>query len=128
MDLQAIAAIAAACLLTGLIAFELALAVGMPWARAAWGGRHRVLPRPLRWASVMAAFLLALAAWAALARAALVPPGPEPAAVRVIVWFFVGYTMLGTGMNAISRSQIERSLMTPLAAALALLFWLVALG
>ena len=33
--------------------FQLMLALGMPWGKAAWGGKHRILPMSLRTASLI---------------------------------------------------------------------------
>ena len=50
-----IIAIVLAVLLTGLAGFQVALAIGAPWGRAAYGGGSAVLSTRLRVASVVAA-------------------------------------------------------------------------
>ena len=120
------AAIIAGAILVFLMTFQLLLAGGLPLGRAAWGGKHRVLPKKLRWASLAAFGVLGLACWAVLSRAGLLPPGSEPVWVRVSAWFFAGYMSLNTIGNIVSKSTLERIVMTPVAALLALCFTVVA--
>jgi hypothetical protein len=122
------AAIAAGAILVFLMTFQLLLARGVPLGRAAWGGKHRVLPKKLRWASLAAVGVLGLACWAVLSRAGLLSPGPEPVWVRVSTWFFAGCMSLNTIGNIVSKSNLERIVMTPVAVLLALCFTVVALS
>jgi len=122
------AALAGATILGLLGVFQSLLALGVPVGRAAWGGSHRVLPVRLRWASVAAVPVLGLAAWAVLARASLLAPGPEPAIVRLAVWVFACYFMLNTVGNLASKSSLERNTMTPVSTLLVLCFVVVALA
>lgn len=122
-----LAAIVAVALLAALAVFQAALVAGAPLGHFAWGGAHRVLPSRLRIGSVIsiviyAAIAVLLADFAGLAD--LVPD----AVSTIGTWCLVAYFTLGIGLNAISRSRPERLVMTPLAAALALLSLVVALG
>ena len=121
------AAIALIVLLGLLALFQLALALGAPLGRFAWGGAHRVLPVRLRMGSLIAIVIYAVIALLALDRAGLVDLVPEPVAV-VGTWVAFAYFLIGIPLNAISRSRAERLTMTPLVAVLALLSLLVALG
>jgi len=125
---RGIVAVIAGCLLLLLMGFQALLALGLPLGDAAWGGKHRVLPTKLRWASVGAVLILGLSAWTVLARAGLIAPGEDSTIVRAITWTFSGYFTLGIAMNAASRSAVERYAMTPVASALAVSFFLVALS
>jgi len=87
-----------------------------------------VLPPRLRWASVAAVPVLGLAAWAVLARASLLAPGPEAAVVRLSVWVLAGYFLLNTVGNLASKSTLERNTMTPVSTLLVLCFVAVALS
>lgn len=113
-------------LLLAVIALQGALAAGLPWGEAAWGGRHRVLPPKLRVGSAAAAVILVAAGWVLLARAELVAPGAEPLWVRVAAWVLAALFALSTLGNLASKSRIERRLMTPAAAATAACFLVVA--
>jgi hypothetical protein len=104
------AAIVAAVLLTVIAVFQIALALGMPARRMAWGGGHEgKLPTGLRVASGIAGFVLyPLAAFLVLeagteSEFALIPDvGP------VGMWVFTGLFAIGALMNFLSPSPRER--------------------
>ena len=117
-----IAAIVAAFLMGALAAFELALAAGLPWGKAAWGGGDADLATGLRIASVGAAVIYGVAALVILRRAGHGVWTPIPARwVPRVVWGIAGYSVLGTLLNAVSGSTLERAVMTPVALCLAVL-------
>ena len=62
-------------LLGALAVFQALLAFGAPLGRFAWGGQHRVLPRPLRVGSVVSIGVYALLGSIVLARADLLSTG-----------------------------------------------------
>ena len=98
----------AALLLSGMAGFQIALAAGAPWGAAAWGGTNPgVLPRGLRVSSAGSGLVYVL-----LAVAARILPVAS------------GGMVVGTVMNLASPSKIERTLWTPVAAALAAVLWL----
>lgn len=105
-------------LLAALAVFQALLAVGAPLGRFAWGGRHRVLPRPLRVGSLVSKAVYALIASIALARADLLSTGVPDRAVRIAAWVVAGYFLLGIGMNLASPSKPERAVMSPVVALL----------
>lgn len=116
------------CVALGVLAvFQLALVLGAPIGRFAWGGQHEVLPARLRIGSAVSIVIYAVIAVLALDKAALVDVVPD-AVSTVGMWIVFGYFVLGIGLNAISRSRAERLTMTPLCAVLAVLSLLVALG
>lgn len=109
-------------------AFQVALALGAPWGKAAWGGANDRLPGRLRLASGFAAALWLLAALVVL-RGAGYAWSPVPSGARGWgVWFLVTVLALGTLMNLASRSRLERLIQTPIAAILAILCLIVALS
>lgn len=122
------AAIAATIILSCVIGFQLLLAAGLPLGRGAWGGQFTVLPRKLRFSSLAAAGILALAAWIVLTRAGLIVAGDVSIIIRVATWVFVGFFVLNTLGNIVSKSQVERKVMTPVTLILAACFALVALS
>ena len=128
MAAHEVAAGVGAVLIGGLVLFQLALAAGAPLGAAAWGGRHRVLPRNLRWSSLMAVAILLLAGWGLLARADLMHPGPEETVIRIASWVLAAYFALNTAANLGSKSKLERLVMTPVAAALVVCFAIVSLS
>jgi hypothetical protein len=83
-------AAARVCLVLGALAvFQVLLVPGAPLGRFAWGGRHRVLPVPLRAGSVVSIVIYALLATVALARGDLVSPGVREGVVRTPTWVIV---------------------------------------
>lgn len=121
------AAIALTVILAALAVFQLALALGAPLGRFAWGGAHRVLPTRLRIGSLVSILVYAVIAVLALDRVDLVDVVPDLVST-VGMWVAFGYFVLGIPLNAMSRSTAERYTMTPVVAVLALLSLLVALG
>jgi hypothetical protein len=107
--------------------FQVALALGAPWGKAAWGGAHERLPNGLRIASSFAVILWLAAALVVLTRAGY-DWSPLPFSVaRWGTWVLVGILLLGTLVNLASRSRLERLTQTPIAAILSILCLLVAL-
>lgn len=121
------AAIALTVILAALAMFQLALALGAPLGRFAWGGAHRVLPTNLRIGSVVSIVVYAVIAVLALDRVDLIDVVPDGVST-VGMWIAFGYFVLGIPLNAISRSRPERYTMTPVVAVLAVLSLLVALS
>lgn len=108
--------------------FQGALALGAPWGKAAWGGAHERLPIRLRIARAFAVVLWLVAAPVVLARAGF-DWSPFPFGVATWgAWVLFGVLVVGTFMNLASRSRLGRLIQTPLAAGLAILCLLVALG
>jgi hypothetical protein len=105
-------------LLAALAVFQALLAIGAPLGRFAWGGQHRVLPRPLRVGSIVSIGIYALLASTVLARADLLSTGVPERVVRIAAWVVAGYFFLGIGMNLLSRSKSERAVMSPVVALL----------
>jgi hypothetical protein len=95
--------------LTGVAAFQAALAAGAPWAHLSWGGAGGagVLPTHLRVASAASA-----GGW--LGAAALVLSGHQRATRRI-----AGLLVVGSAMNAASPSSAEARLWAPASLALA---------
>lgn len=121
------AAIALTVILIALAVFQLALALGAPLGRFAWGGAHRVLPAKLRIGSVTSIVIYALIVMLVLDRVGILEV--VPAAVSAVgTWVVFGYFVLGIPLNAISRSRPERFTMTPVVTVLAVLTLLVALS
>lgn len=123
------AALLATLILAAIIILQLLVAAGLPLGKAVWGGAHSgVLPARLRLSSLAAAAILALAAWMILARSGILAPGPEPIGVRIATWVFAGFFVLNTLGNVMSKSPVERKVMTPATVVLALCFALVSLS
>jgi hypothetical protein len=122
------AAIAAATGFLAIAAFQVALVLGAPLGRAAWGGTHVQLPLGFRIASALAVAVWLLAALIVLGRAGFqVSPLPS-ALARWGTWILVGVLPLGALMNLASPSSWERFGWGPVALVLAVLCLVVARG
>ena len=121
------AAIALVVILSLLAVFQLALALGAPFGRYAWGGQHRVLPARLRIGSLVAIVIYAIIAVLALDRVGLVDVVPD-AVSTIGMGVGFAYVVIGIPLTAISRSKPERYVMTPVVTVLAVLSLLVALN
>jgi hypothetical protein len=86
------------------------------------------LPVGLRFASGVAAVIWLVAALVVLRRAGYEWVSVPLGVARWATWVLFGMLVLGTLMNLASRSRLERLIQTPIAAVLAILCFLVALG
>jgi hypothetical protein len=112
-------------------AFQLGLAVGAPWAAAAYGGRavsgDGALPWVYRLGSGVAALMLLGAMWVVLASAAVVDRGPVSLAVlTVMLWCLAALFVLNTVGNVRGRHPLERWGAGSITAVLAVLCALIA--
>jgi hypothetical protein len=129
MTATRIAAVSAATLFGILAAFQLAIALGAPWGRAAYGGYTETPGIELRVSSVVATVIWASAALIVLKRTAHKVWAPLPKrALPVAVWVLGGLTALGTLPNLISQSPLERNIWTPVSIVLAALTFTVAIA
>ena len=115
MDVTAWAATVYEVVVAGVIAFQIALALGAPWGAYAMGGAFpgRFPPR-LRVAALVQAALLAVTAGIVLSRAGLLLPAWSDAA-RWLIWVVVAIALLALVLNSISRSAGERRIWVPVA-------------
>jgi hypothetical protein len=101
--------------------FQVALAVGAPFGRAAFGGANAgTLPLEFRLVSAFAAGFWGLAALHALSRGRLPRRFPRLGNGRA-TWVLAGLLAVGTLMNAASSSPWERFGWAPYTLALAIL-------
>lgn len=120
------AALLATTLLVGLSLFQIALIFGAPIGHFAWGGKHRVLPLKLRVSSGISIIIYIFLILLALEGVGYIDIFSNDTVVSIALWISFAYLTLGIFLNAISRSRPERTLMTPMAALLAICFFLLA--
>lgn len=123
------AGLVAVALFAVLIVFQVFLAFGVPWGAAAWGGQFPgVLPAGYRVGSAVTALVVYPLMIAYVADAArLTTLSWLPGSGRTAMWVLVAFFALGTVMNAITRSPIER-LWAPVNLVLAICCLLLALN
>jgi hypothetical protein len=104
------AATVAVVLLVVVAAFQLALALGAPYGRAAWGGAHGgVLPPRLRGASAFVGLVVYPGVIAVvLSASGLIDADLAPGRAAVTMWVLATFFLLGAIANAVSRSRVER--------------------
>ena len=125
---RARAATAAATGFVSMSAFEIALALGAPLGRAAWGGQSTELQPGLRIASIGSAVLLLFAALIVLGRVGSRVSPLSATFCRRGAWALVSILTLGTLMNLASPSAWERFLQAPIVGVMAVLCFVVARG
>jgi hypothetical protein len=103
-----------------IAAFQVALALGVPWGRAAYGGSSETLPPELRVASAVAAVVWLLAAAVVLGRGGYWGSPRRSTAFRWGTWLVAGLLGLGALVNFASSSPWERLGWGPLALLLAI--------
>lgn len=122
------AAVGAAGIVGADIGFQLALAAGAPWGRAAWGGAADRLPPVLRLASGLASIVLVGVGLVVLRRGGFTVPAPLPDRwLARTCWVLAVLAGVNTIANLASASELERNLMAPAAGTLAVLCAVLAL-
>lgn len=117
-----IAAIVIAVIFLLLAVFHVLLSLGFPLGAATMGGYHRVLPKPFRIVSIISAIILIFMGIVFLQHAKIVSIGLH---TNILTWVFTVYLGLNTIANLLSKSKIERNIMTPLSSLAFLLCLLV---
>lgn len=111
-----------------VILFQLALALGMPWGKYAMGGKFPgKFPPSMRIAALFQIFILAALAIVVLSKANLAYPGVYSFA-PIAIWFVVGFSVLATTLNLITRSVWEKRIWAPVSVILLISSTIVALG
>jgi hypothetical protein len=105
-----VAAVIAVVLLAVAVLFQLALALGARFGRAAFGGQNPgTLPVRLRIVSGLTGVVFyPLTIMLVLAASSLVEDLWIPGDGRIVMWVLVAFFSIGALMNALSRSKLER--------------------
>jgi cytochrome bd-type quinol oxidase subunit 2 len=127
MDVTAVAALVVAVLAGGVVAFQLALALGAPWGAYAMGGAvPGRFPRALRIAAIVQALAIVLLALIELSAADLAFADLVDA-LPWLVWIVVAISAVALVLNAITPSSGERRVWGPVSAVLLMSSLVVAL-
>ncbi len=111
----------------GLMCFQILLALGFPFGEAAWGGKHRILPPIFRFASLFAAAIFVFVSIIVLEKAGISSVFNNSTVVTYGIWVFTAFFGLNTISNFMSRSKLEKRIMTPVSLTLSLLCLVVAI-
>ncbi len=126
-DLTTIAALMFAIVTAGVIAFQMALALGVPWGSYAMGGKFPGrYPTRMRVAAAAQGGLLAVIALIVLSRAGVVAPSVT-ATLPSLVWLAVVFSAISLVLNSITPSVGERKIWVPVAVVMLASSLLVAL-
>jgi hypothetical protein len=91
-----------------IIVFQGCLALGLPWGAASMGGKFPgKYPPKMRVVAVLNMLLLGFIAAIVLAKADLYFLTLKPIS-SIGIWFVVGFSAIGTILNTITPSKIER--------------------
>lgn len=112
VSIEALAWVAAS-LLALAAAFQIALAIGVPWGAAAFGGRavleDGTLPTRFRFINVIGAVALTGGIWVVLAAGSVIGRGSVSSTVlTVLLWIMAGYFALNTAGNVLGKHPVER--------------------
>jgi hypothetical protein len=122
-----LAAIISTVTFVGMAIFQVLLSLGFPLGEAAMGGYHKILPKPLRFASAVSAIILLFMGFVFLQYAKVVSFGFNELFTNIIVWVITVYLALNTIANLVSKSKKERQIMTPISSIAFILCLFVAL-
>lgn len=94
---------------TGIvILFQACLALGLPWGAASMGGKYPgVYPQKMRVVALVNMIILALLMMIVLVNAGLILP-QFLSFSEIAIWFVVAFYGIGTVLNTITPSKIER--------------------
>ncbi len=93
--------------------FQILLSLGYPLGEAAMGGYFKILPKPLRFASAFSAVLLLFMSFVILQHTKLVTVTINVNST-LFIWGFSIFLALNTLANLMSKSKMERLIMTPI--------------
>ena len=117
-----------ACVLFFLMSiFQVLLVIGLPYGRAAYGGKYETLPKNLRIMSLIAVGILVFGIIIVLERAEIITLINNTQLTKIVVWIYTGYSTLNTLINAVSKSQWEKRIMTPISLIIAVCCFILAI-
>ena len=108
-------AIISTIIFAGMSVFQLLLVLGYPYGKAAWGGNHETLPTSLRIGSGIAIIVFGIASYLVLSRAKIITDFDKAKISRYGVLVLAVLFSLNTIMNLVSKSMLEKVIMTPIA-------------
>jgi phosphatidylglycerophosphate synthase len=115
MDVTTVAAIIYLFITAGVVAFQFALAFGVPWGSYAMGGKFPGrFPPAMRASAVGQAALLGLMAAVVMSRAGLLLPDWAQVSVW-LTWVIVAFSVVSVVLNTITPSAGERRVWLPVA-------------
>jgi hypothetical protein len=96
-------------ILTGIVLiFQGCLALGLPWGKASMGGKYPgKYPPKMKMVAIINMVILSVFVAIVLSKSDLLFPQLKPIS-NIGIWFVVAFMALGTVLNTITPSKIER--------------------
>lgn len=93
------------------------LMLGLPLAKASWGGKYDILPKKLRVSCGISIMIMLLVIYVFLSKSGIIAGIMDENTLNVFSWLFTVYFAFNTVMNVLSKSVIEKFMMGILSAA-----------
>jgi len=120
-------AIIGACLFSVVIILSILIICGVPLGELTMGGQYKVFPKKLRLALAVQLLLQIFFMVIILQKGGYMTLWFSPKATKIISIIMAVYLSLNALIDFFSKSKKERYIMTPLALACAVCFWITAL-
>ena len=120
-------AIIGACLFSVVIVLSILIICGLPLGELTMGGQYKVFPPKLRFVLAVQLALQIFFVIIILQKGGIMPLWFSIKATKIISIVMAVYLSLNALMDFFSKSKKEKYIMTPLALACAVCFWLTAL-
>ena len=95
--------------------FQMSLVFGAPFGKLAWSGMYKVLPPSFRFGSFIAAVIFIFGIFIISEKASLYSFFYYPIIADVLIWVLVILFGFSTLCNMLSKSKLEKLVMTPIA-------------
>ena len=120
-------AIIGACLFSVVIVLSILIICGLPLGELTMGGQYKVFPPKLRFVLAVQLALQIFFVIIILQKGGIMPLWFSQKATKIISIVMAVYLSLNALMDLFSKSKKEKYIMTPLALACAICFWITAL-
>ena len=120
-------AIIGACLFSVVIVLSILIICGLPLGELTMGGQYKVFPPKLRFVLAVQLALQIFFVIIILKKGGIMPLWFSQKATKIISIVMAVYLSLNALMDFFSKSKKEKYIMTPLALACAVCFWITAL-
>ncbi|MBR4826020.1 MAG: hypothetical protein IKZ86_14585 [Spirochaetaceae bacterium] len=120
-------AIIGACLFSVVIVLSILIICGLPLGELTMGGQYKVFPPKLRFVLAVQLALQIFFVIIILQKGGIMPLWFSIKATKIISIVMAVYLSLNALMDFFSKSKKEKYIMTPLALACAVCFWITAL-
>ena len=111
-----IAAVTYSALMAIVVLFQFCLTIGLPWGSASMGGKYPgKYPPNMRIVSLLNMIILSCITIIVLVKADILLSQLKSVSI-IAIWFVVGFSLIGTILNIITPSKIERQIWAPVTA------------